>query len=94
MLKFVLVSFAVTFLVLGSAVAAEQHEGGVFTGIYSKEGVNGRPNIVRITDGKAVQDITEQEYRERGYIPTFESLPMRIVRRIPVHPPGPNEDAK
>jgi hypothetical protein len=92
-LRPVLITFVVTCLTLGSAVAAEKQESAVFTGIHSKDGVNGRPNTARITDGKTFLDITEQEYRERGYIPTFEKLPMRIVRRLPVRIPA-NEDAK
>ena len=36
-------------------------------------------------------DITEQEYREQGYIPTFDKLPMLIVRRLPVRIPVPSE---
>jgi hypothetical protein len=88
--RLVLTFFAAACLAFGSAVAAE----GVFTGIHSKEGVNGRPNTVRITDGKTFLDITEQEYRERGYIPTFEKLPMLIVRRLSPRIPVPQEQDK
>ncbi len=82
---------ATTCLALGSAVAAEKQESGVFTGVHSNEGVGGRPNTARITDGKNFMDITEQEYRDRGYIPAFDKLPMVIVRRLPVRIPVPRE---
>jgi hypothetical protein len=93
MLKSVLIPFAAIGRMLGSAVAAEKQQSGIFTGNHSKEGANGRPNTARITDGKTFLDITEQEYREQGDIQTFEGLPRRIVRRLPVRIPA-NEDAK
>jgi hypothetical protein len=76
-------------LALDSTVAAKQpgekqdrQEGRVFTGIHTKRGVGGRPNTARITDGKIFIDITEQEYRERGYIPAFDKMPMLIIQRL------------
>ena len=83
-LRLVLILVAAACLALGSPVAAEKQESGVFTGIHSKEGVGGRPNTARITDGKTFIDITEQEYRERGYIPAFDQLPVLIIQRLPV----------
>jgi hypothetical protein len=93
-LRLVLILFAGACLTPDSLVAAEKQESGVFTGIHSKEGVGGRPNTARITDGKTFVDITEQEYRERGYIPAFNKLPMLIVRRLPVRIPVPSEQDK
>jgi hypothetical protein len=93
-LRLLLILFAATCLALGSPVAAEKQESGVFTGIHSKEGGNGRPNTARITDGKTFIDITEQEYRERGYIPAFEKLPMLIVRRLSPRIQVPSEQDK
>jgi hypothetical protein len=85
----------------GSSVAAEQagerqdqQASGVFTGIHSKRGIGGRPNTVRMTDGNTFMDITEQEYRQRGYIPAFDKLPVLIIQRLPVRVPVPNEEHK
>jgi hypothetical protein len=82
----------------GRSVAAEQDDGKqdqqesiAFTGIHKKRGAGGQPNAVRITDGKTFMDITEQEYRARGYTPAFEQLPVLIVQRIPVRIPAPQE---
>jgi hypothetical protein len=93
-LRLVLILFAAACLTSDCTVAAEKQESGVFTGVHSKEGVGGRPNTARITDGKTFIDITEQEYRERGYIPAFDKLPMLIVRRLPVRIPVPSEQDK
>jgi len=93
-LRLVLILFACACLAPDGLVAAEKQESGVFTGIHSKEGVGGRPNTARITDGKTFVDITEQEYRERGYIPAFNKLPMLIVRRLPVRIRVPSEQDK
>jgi hypothetical protein len=100
-LRAALILFAFACLALDSMVAAEQvgekqdrQEGRVFTGIHTKRGVGGRPNTARITDGKIFIDITEQEYRERGYIPAFDKMPMLIIQRLPVRVPVPNEDVK
>jgi hypothetical protein len=93
-LRLVLILFAGAFLAPDSLVAAEKQESGVFTGIHSKEGSGGRPNTARITDGKTFIDITEQEYRERRYVPAFDKLPTLIVRRLPVRIPIPSEQDK
>jgi hypothetical protein len=90
-LRFLLILFVATCPTLDSLAAAENQERGVFAGIRSKEGVGGRPNTARITDGKTFVDITEQEYREQGYMPSFDRLPMLIVRRLPVRIPVPSE---
>jgi hypothetical protein len=92
--RFVLILLIAAWLPLDSPVAAEGQESGVFTGIHSKEGVGGRPKTARITDGRTIKDITEQEYRERGYVPAFEKLPVLFVRRLPVRIPIPNEQDK
>ena len=39
-------------------------------------------------------DITEQEYRERGYMPAFEKLPVLVIQRLPVRVPVPSEQDK
>jgi hypothetical protein len=79
----------VACFVLGSSVAAEQagekqdqQEGMVFKGIHkTQRGVVGQPDTARITDRKTFIDITEQEYRERGYTPAFDQLPVLIIQR-------------
>ena len=67
-------------------------QGGIFTGLYRKEARNGLPETVRVTDGKTFLDISEQEYRERGYAPPFETLWTQIVRRLPVRIQVPQEN--
>lgn len=76
----------------GSVAAEDQHQTASFTGLYRREGRNGRPETVRITDGKTYLDITEQEYRERGYAPPYERLWTRIIRRVPVRIPVPVDE--
>jgi hypothetical protein len=90
-LRFSLILFVAACSTLGNLAAAEKRTRGVFTGVHSREGVGGLPNTARVTDGTTFIDITEQEYREQGYIPAFEKLPMRIVRRLPVRIPVPGE---
>ena len=68
----------------------DQHEEAAFTGIHAKRGVGEKPNTARITDGKTFKDVTEQEYRERGYIPSYDKLPVLIIQRIPVFPEHAN----
>jgi hypothetical protein len=65
-----------------------------FTGMYRNEGRDGRRETVRVTDGKTYFDISEQQYRDRGYTPPFETLLTRIVRRLPVRPPVPSDANK
>jgi hypothetical protein len=89
--RLLLILFVAACPTLDSLAAAENQKRGVFAGIHSKEGVGGRPNTARITDGKTFIDITEQEYREQGYMPSFDRLPMLIVRRLPVRIPVPSE---
>jgi hypothetical protein len=86
---------------IGSSVAIaqgaekqDQHENTAFKGIHRNRGINGRPNTVTTTDGKTYVDVTEQEYRERGYTPVFSELPLLIIQRIPVQAPVPQEHAK
>jgi hypothetical protein len=80
---------AAACLVLGSSVAADQvgeqqiqPKDGIFVGIHKRQGVGGRPSTVRITDGTTFIDVTEQEYRERGYTPLIETLPVLIIQRL------------
>ena len=94
MFRLVLILFAAVCLALDSTVAVERQEGGVFTGIHAKRGTGGRPATARITDGKTFMDITEQEYRERGYMPAFEKLPVLVIQRLPVRVPVPSEQDK
>ena len=75
-------------LQFGLAIAAEQQsnanqEHRVFTGVHAKRGSGGKPNTALIFDGKNASIVTEQEYRERGYIPSYDKLPVQIVRRLP-----------
>ena len=93
-LRLALILSATAFLAPDSLVAGEKQEIRVFTGVHSIEGVGGRPNKARITDGKTFLDITEQEYRDRGYIPAFDALLMRFVRRLPVRSPVSSEQNK
>ena len=45
------------------------------TGVYRTAGVQRRPNDVRVfTEGRDF-DITEAEYRQREWMPSFEDLP-------------------
>jgi len=37
-----------------------------------------------ITDGKSFIRLTEEQYRTGHYRPAYETLPTRIVRRLPV----------
>jgi hypothetical protein len=78
---------------LGSAVAANQdnpQEISAFTGVHAKHGVGGKPNITRITNGKEFRNITEEEYRQGGYAPPYERLPVLIIQRLPVVPKEKN----
>ncbi|MDB5636191.1 MAG: hypothetical protein JWP51_1099 [Bradyrhizobium sp.] len=72
----------------------DQQENAAFKGIHRNRGINGRPNTVTITDGKAYVHVTEQEYRQRGYTPAVDELPVLIIQRIPVQIPVPQEHAK
>jgi hypothetical protein len=74
-----------------SVAAEDQNQTASFTGLYRNEGRNGQPETVRITDGKSFIDISEREYRERGYAPPYERLLTRIIRRVPVQIPLPND---
>jgi hypothetical protein len=85
----------VGYLTLGISLAAEQvirdqPEITAFTGIHARRGIGGKPNTARITDGKAFIDVTEQEYRERGYLPPYDKLPVLIIQRLPVLPKHEN----
>jgi hypothetical protein len=69
---------------LAQVVAPPQAADAAFKGIHRHKGINGGPETVTITDGKAYLRITEQEYRERGYAPEFKNLPTIFVQRLPV----------
>jgi hypothetical protein len=87
-LKAILVLLVIACCALERSVASEdQSQTARFTGLYRKEGKNGQPDTVRITDGKSFIDISEKEYRERGYAPPYERLLTQIIRRVPVRVP-------
>jgi hypothetical protein len=80
---------AAGLLGLGSAVAAnqdDQQEISALSGVHAKRGVGGKPNMARITNGKEFRNITEEEYRQGGYMPPYEKLPVLIIQRVPVEP--------
>jgi hypothetical protein len=86
-----ILSAVVGCLTLGNSLMAEQvirdqPEIAAFTGIHARRGVGGKPNTARITDRKTFMDVTEQEYRERGYVPPYDKLPVLIIQRLPVLP--------
>ena len=66
----------------------DQQEATAPKGIHRNRGINGQPETATITDGRTHTRITEQEYRERGYAPEFEKLPVLIVQRVPVRIPA------
>jgi hypothetical protein len=53
-------------------------------GIHRRIGSNGQPSTAWVSDGDRGATVTEEEYRARGYEPSFDSLPILIVQRIPV----------
>ncbi|WP_426612934.1 hypothetical protein [Bradyrhizobium sp. McL0616] len=73
-----------------SVASEDQNQTARLTGLYRNEGRNGQPETARITDGKSFTDISEKEYRERGYSPPYEHLWTRVIRRLPVQIPLPN----
>jgi hypothetical protein len=44
-------------------------------GIYRREGVTGKPNTAVVESGTLAFEISEEEYREKGYEPDFDDLP-------------------
>lgn len=47
-------------------------------GRYRSEGESGQPNTAFVEIGTIGLDITEQEYRDKGYEPDFDELPWKI----------------
>ena len=47
-------------------------------GRYRIQGEKGRPNLAFLEIGKIGMEVTEQEYRDRGYEPDFDQLPWKI----------------
>ena len=43
-------------------------------GNYRTRGVDGLPDTARVTDKSVAFDIPEQQYRRRGYEPSFDEL--------------------
>lgn len=89
---------ALVGLALGSEVAftkdvaLPQEGNAAFKGIYRQKNVNGQAETVTLTNGKAHLELTEQEYRERGYAPEWEHLPTKFVQRLPVRIHVPAKD--
>lgn len=81
----------VALLTVGSSAAIaqaaerkDQREEISFKGIHRNRGINGRRDTVTISDGETYKRVTEQEYRERKYMPELDRLPTLIIQRIPV----------
>jgi hypothetical protein len=90
MKRLIAVPIALTVVLSGpSAVAQVSAPAETFEGIHRSEGLNGRPKTVTVTDGKSFIELTEEEYRAGGYRPTYERLPTKIIRRVPVRAPAP-----
>jgi hypothetical protein len=90
MTKIPILLAVVACFTLGSSVAIaqlaekqDQQESTAFKGIHRNRRINGLPGTV-ITDGKTYVRVTEREYRERGYAPEFDGLPVLIIQRAPV----------
>ena len=47
-------------------------------GRYRILGEKGHPNLAFLEIGKIAIEVTEQEYRDRGYAPDFDQLPWKI----------------
>lgn len=47
-------------------------------GRYKTQGENGKPNTAFVEVGRIVFELSEQEYRDRGYEPDFDELPWKI----------------
>ncbi|RXH23081.1 MULTISPECIES: hypothetical protein [Bradyrhizobium] len=71
-------------LVCASASAQVGASPEIFTGMHRNESIVGRPETATITDGKSFIQLTEEQYRAGNYRPAYETLPTRIVRRLPV----------
>jgi hypothetical protein len=91
MTKIPILLAVVACFTLGSSVAIaqlaekqDQQESTAFKGIHRNRRINGLPGTVTITDGKTYVRVTEREYRERGYAPEFDGLPVLIIQRAPV----------
>jgi hypothetical protein len=91
MTKIPILLAVVACFTLGSSVAIaqlaekqDQQESTTFKGIHRNRGIKGLPGTVTITDGKTYVRVAEREYRERGYAPEFDGLPVLIIQRVPV----------
>ena len=47
-------------------------------GRYRTQGEMGKPNTAFVEVGRIGLEISEQEYRDRGYEPAFDTLPWKI----------------
>jgi hypothetical protein len=47
-------------------------------GRYRIQGEKGQPNMAFLEIGRIGVEVTEQEYRDRGYEPDFDELPWKI----------------
>ncbi|WP_298882052.1 hypothetical protein [uncultured Bradyrhizobium sp.] len=90
MMRLIAIPLAFTVMLSGPSVVAQvSATPETFTGIHRSERGNGRPETVTVTDGKSFIQLTVEEYRIGGYRPAYESLPTRIIRRLPVRAPAP-----
>lgn len=48
-------------------------------GRYRIQGEKGQPNMAFLEIGRIGVEVTEQEYRDRGYEPDFDGLPWNIA---------------
>jgi hypothetical protein len=48
------------------------------------KGLHKKDGTARIGDGVTFRDLTEQQYRDGGYVPSFDDLPTLIVQGVPV----------
>lgn len=53
-------------------------------GVYRRDGVSGKPNTAVVESGTLGFEISEQEYREKGYKPDFHDLPCGDLSCAPV----------
>ena len=90
MIRSLAIPLMLTVAFSGSSVVAQVGaKPETFTGTHRNERVNGRPETATVTDGESYVKLTEEEYRAGGYRPAYETLPTRIIRRLPVRKPTP-----
>ena len=60
-------------------------------GVHRSVGTGTEPNSAWVSSEGIGERISEDEYRARGYLPEFESLPVLVTERIFVGQLLPNE---